>query len=144
MSKFGVTGLRNVTPSDGVSSTLDGANSEGCSPFDDLSDSTATITCGPATSATSPPTSLDVTAPTPREFFSCQCRLMDSHSHRCPSLTRERARARHTRTPYCWMAQAKADLWEALTEDAWSEVDALMRETSRYLAHSHQFVWRFF
>jgi hypothetical protein len=48
-SEVAVAELRNVTPSDAVSSTLEHANSEAV--LDDFSDSTATITPGPAAPA---------------------------------------------------------------------------------------------
>ncbi|KAI0281177.1 hypothetical protein BC826DRAFT_395300 [Russula brevipes] len=48
----------------------------------------------------------------PPRLSSGQCRMIISHSHRNPRLMRVRARVRHTRTTYCWMIQAKSDLWE--------------------------------
>ncbi|KAI0280352.1 hypothetical protein BC826DRAFT_1191577 [Russula brevipes] len=63
-SEVALAELRNVTPSDAVSSTLEHTNSEAVLAFDDFSDSNATITPG---SAAPPATS--------------QCRTINSHSH---------------------------------------------------------------
>ncbi|KAI0283777.1 hypothetical protein BC826DRAFT_182670 [Russula brevipes] len=114
ISEVGVAELRNVTPGDGViSSTHDDANSEVVLAFDDVSDSTATIT-GPAAPATSPASSSNVSTPASPETFlrSMSHAVINSHSHQSPRLMRARARVRYTRTQYHWMMQAKTDLWE--------------------------------
>ncbi|KAI0283782.1 hypothetical protein BC826DRAFT_182730 [Russula brevipes] len=69
-SEVAVAELRNVTPSDAVSSTLEHDNSEAVLAFDDFSDSTATITPGSAAPpATSPLSVSNATAPASPETF---------------------------------------------------------------------------
>ncbi|KAI0285165.1 hypothetical protein BC826DRAFT_1123659 [Russula brevipes] len=69
-SEVAVAELRNVAPSDAVSSALEHANSEAVLAFDDFSDSTATIAPGSAAPpATSPLSSSNVTSPASPETF---------------------------------------------------------------------------
>ncbi|KAI0283789.1 hypothetical protein BC826DRAFT_1190170 [Russula brevipes] len=69
-SEVALAELRNVTPSDAVSSTLEHTNSEAVLAFDDFSDSNATITPGSAAPpATSPLSSSNVTSPASPETF---------------------------------------------------------------------------
>jgi hypothetical protein len=120
-SEVHVAELRNVTPSDAVSSTLENANSEAV--VDDFSDSTATITPGPAAPVANPVSPSNVGAPTSPETF---LRSMSHDQFTFPPKP----------TSHASMSSGEAHEGNVLFDDAseggsvgstangWSEVDA--------------------